>query len=78
MDHAEWRIRLSVVRQQMSYFTFTYQLDQNKTAPIIYSKMIGSLYYVENGTEFMDYESDTRTWKFNRSKYNEAEGSPLL
>ncbi|MNW39901.1 helicase Cas3 [compost metagenome] len=78
MDHAEWRIRLSVVRQQMSYYTFTYQLDHGQTAPAIYSEMKGSLYYVENGTEFMEYEPDTRAWKFNRSKYNETEKGPLL
>lgn len=78
MDYAEWKIRLSSLREQMSYFTFTYPLNRNKEIPAIYSEAIGSLYYVPNGTDYMDYEPDTRAWKFDRAKYMEAERGPLL
>ncbi|MCM3337622.1 CRISPR-associated helicase Cas3' [Paenibacillus sp. MER TA 81-3] len=77
MDYSERMVRLSLVRHQMNYFTYTYRVVNGET-PCIYSERIGSLYYVPNGDEYMDWDESTNTMKFNRLAYEQAERGPLL
>lgn len=77
MDYSERMVRLSIVRQQMNYFTYTYRVVNGET-PRIYTERIGSLYYVPNGEEYMDWNEQTRSMKFNRFAYEQDERGPLL
>ncbi|SDE62414.1 CRISPR-associated endonuclease/helicase Cas3 [Paenibacillus sp. cl6col] len=77
MDYSERMVRLSIVRQQMNYFTYTYRVVNGET-PRIYTERIGSLYYVPNGEEYMDWNEQTRAMKFNRFAYEQNERGPLL
>jgi CRISPR-associated endonuclease/helicase Cas3 len=80
MDYAERRVKLSQIQKNMSLFTFQYGIhkDRNRGVPKVYSESIGSLYYVENGECFMDFDDMTNSWRFNREAYKDAEESLFL
>ncbi|MEF2966294.1 CRISPR-associated helicase Cas3' [Paenibacillus sp. M1] len=77
IDYSERKVKLSLIREQMSYFTFTYRITKGEL-PAIFSKVIGSLYYVDQAEQYMDWDEQTGSWKFNRSKYSEAERGLFL
>ncbi|WP_254327618.1 CRISPR-associated helicase Cas3' [Paenibacillus sp. MZ03-122A] len=83
MDYSERMIRLSVVRAQMNNFTFIYPVPQmyakwGKVKPGIYTYSVGTLYFVEHGEQYMEWDELTRTKKFNRAKYTEDERGLFL
>lgn len=76
-------IRLSVVRAQMNNFTFIYPVPHmytkwGKVKPGIYTYSVGTLYFVEQGEQYMDMDEKTNTKKFNRARYKEDEERLLL
>ncbi|MDE5140102.1 CRISPR-associated helicase Cas3' [Paenibacillus larvae subsp. larvae] len=77
MDYAERQVKLSQIRQTISYFTYTYSLSHGDK-PGIYDRQLGSLYYVSDGTSYMETDPLTQTKKFNRALYMESERSILL
>lgn len=77
MDYAERMIRLSAVRAQMNHFSYTYRIQRGEE-PAIYSRRIGTLYYVPEGEQYMEWDELTKTKKFNRAKYTEDEKGLFL
>jgi CRISPR-associated endonuclease/helicase Cas3 len=79
MEYSERMIRLSAVRSQMNNFTYIYPVHpqmyekRGKEEPGIYSRRIGTLYFVEDGEKYMDTDDLTGTKKFNRVRYTEDE-----
>lgn len=78
MPYAEKRIRISEIKQQMEYFTYTYVIYSNPKYPKTFKKIgphhfttkIGRLYYLADGQDFI-----TEDGKFDRKKYkNIGEG----
>ena len=80
MDYAERMVKLSQIQEKMSLFTFQYGIhkERSRGMPKVYSESIGSLYYVENGERFMDFDAMTKSWRFNREAYMNAEESLFL
>lgn len=78
MEYSERRGRLSEVRAQMSLFTYTYPVRRKDQKPGIYSYQVGSLFYVEEGAEYMERGGPEGGLKFNREKYTEAERGLFL
>lgn len=73
IDYSERMVRLSAVRKEMNYFTYTYRIERQGETPGIYTQQIGTLYYVSGGEEYMEWDELTNTKKFNRAKYTDAE-----
>ncbi|WP_277375771.1 CRISPR-associated helicase Cas3' [Paenibacillus polymyxa] len=77
IDYSERIIRLSAVRARMNHFSYTYRIQRGEE-PAIYSRRIGTLYYVPEGEQYMEWDELTRTKKFNRAKYTEDEKGLFL
>lgn len=80
MDYAERIIKLSIIRQKMSYFTYNYgaQSNGNLDGPNYYTDSVGNIYYVSDGERFMEIDENTGTKKFNSQAYRGEEDSQLL
>lgn len=72
MNYAEKRIKLSMVLEKLSYFTYNYLDfgDKFDKKPKFFNEHIGNIFFIENGIEFI-----TKDGKFNREKYNKKLGS---
>ena len=67
MGYAEKKIKLSYIYEKMDYFLY----NVNRK-PRIEKQIIGNIYYIENGEDFMT------NGKFDREKFKEAEEGLFL
>jgi len=80
LEYAERIVKLSALKQKMSYFTYNYGV-QNKSKldrPNYYTESLGDLYYVPDGERFMELDKNTGAKKFNSQIYRGEEDSVLL
>lgn len=62
MDYSEKKIKLYNIKASMNYFTYQIRKDSN----LIYSDLVGDLYYIENGEQYFD------DGKLNRDRLKNA------
>lgn len=67
MPYGERKVKLSIVQEQMDYFTY----NVDKIAPR-YNGIIGNIFYIEDGEEYLT------DGKFDRKKYRESNGGSML
>lgn len=80
MEYSEKRVKLSQLKEKMAYFTFNFgnQNDPRSITPHHYTEIVGDMYYIADGEQFMELDSLTGAKKFNREGYIEEGVSPLL
>lgn len=64
MNYAKWKVKLSYIKSEMSYFI--YQIS--KQIPIPYNMKTGEIYYIADGEQFFD------NGKLNREKFENQIG----
>jgi CRISPR-associated endonuclease/helicase Cas3 len=75
MEYSKRKIKLSMISEIMSYFTYNYVDSSNKhdKTPKLYDEKIGGLYYKKNGAEYITDEG-----KFDRKKYQKDSGGLFI
>lgn len=69
MDFAERKVKLSLLSEKMDYFlfsTYTEPLIQDQAG----DRIIGKIYYIENGESFLEKDTFTEMYVFNEKKLN--------
>lgn len=77
MDYAERQVRLSVLKEQVNFFTFSFVIPPYLpfARPKRFDDEIGNLFYIENGADYMYEDSVTKVKKFDPELYlKESEG----
>ncbi|WP_353949168.1 CRISPR-associated helicase Cas3' [Sporolactobacillus sp. Y61] len=79
LPYAEKTIKLSQIQVEMSYFTYPFYLKKG-TLPLYADEeqIVGDLFYISCGSEYMKKDERTGYYKFDRKKYMADSGSDFL
>lgn len=73
MDFSERRIKLSVLAEKMSFFTYSVYY-----VPKVYDENIGNLYFIKNGEPYLELDPFTSLMRFSEEKYKEGSEGMFL
>ncbi|WCN36620.1 CRISPR-associated helicase Cas3' [Aneurinibacillus uraniidurans] len=76
MEYAERQVRLSAVREKMSFFTYSYIDSSHRydKRPKRYDEQIGDLFFIEQGAVYMYEDKVTGIKKFDHELYEKEAG----